>query len=325
MHFYQAMDLEFDSLQQEAYDVAFLASGYEERCTNVPRRLHVENVRRAVVLGFQELSIDQQREENDAFFASKWSSQPVVQRASEETAVISALAESCRSGVENLRILIDYSSMSRIWYAAILNWARFACQSKVLSLDFVYSVGEHIDIIPPMVINDIVSVPGLEGRVERKGRSVAVFGLGFDGLATLCVLDRLEPDTVYAYYASPAAFADYPDRVREANTDLFAHEAMNVLALPLHSVERTYRSLIELAIQHRGEARIVFVPMGPKPHVLAAMLASIRLEEIACLRVSSTRQRSETVRATGQIVCTRVEFREGKSGLSRTKLADSRR
>jgi hypothetical protein len=138
---------------------------------------------------------------------------------------------------------------------------------------------------------------------------VAVFGLGFDGLATLCVLDRMEPDVLYAYLASPAPFDDYPARAQKCNQELIDKHARQTLRLPLASVERTYRNLAELVSPHLMEADISIIPMGPKPHVLAAFLLAMRFEEIACLRVSGRRQRPERVGTTGEVVATRVQFR----------------
>src|ERR1039458_780738 len=204
--------------------------------------------------------------------------------------------------------------MSRLWYSAILNWAKLMSSGDRIVVDVVYSVGQHLENVPPMVIRDILAIPGLEGRVSRRGQSVAVFGLGFDGFASLCVLDRLEPDIVYSFYAEPAAFPDYPNRVLDNNREMVNHYSKHVLRAPLSSVEQTFRSVIELVTQHRGEAGITLVPMGPKPHVLAAILAALRLDEITCLRVSGGRDRTERVIGTGEVVCTRVEFRSRRGG-----------
>jgi hypothetical protein len=94
-----------------------------------------------------------------------------------------------------------------------------------------------------MVIDDILCVPGCEGGPVPLAKAVAVFGLGFDGLPPLCVLDRMEPDVVYAFLASPAAFDDYPERARQANKTLIEDHARVTLELPLDSVEATFRML----------------------------------------------------------------------------------
>jgi hypothetical protein len=48
------------------------------------------------------------------------------------------------------------------------------------------------------------------------------------------------------------------------------------------------------------------VPMGPKPHVLASILVSMRFAEVSCMRVSVTRERPEKVDPTGEVIAARV-------------------
>jgi len=161
-----------------------------------------------------------------------------------------------------------------------------------------------------MVIEDMISIPGCEGAALPQAESVAVFGLGFYGLAALCVLDRLEADTVFAYLASPAFSSSYPEIVKRENKDLIEdHHTQMVLELPLSSVETTYRYLSELITPFRPTAEVVLVPMGPKPHVLAGILVAMRFPDVACLRVSARRERPEEVEAEGSIVAARVELR----------------
>jgi hypothetical protein len=56
-------------------------------------------------------------------------------------------------------------------------------------------------------------------------------------------------------------------------------------------------------------SNIILIPMGPKPHVLAAMLLCLRFEkEMTCLRVRGKREPRVDVEAEGHIVATRVYF-----------------
>ena len=137
---------------------------------------------------------------------------------------------------------------------------------------------------------------------------MGIFGLGFDGASTLSVLDKLQPKTVYTYMASPGAFKDYPKRARKQNDVLINQLSDANLNLPLENVERVFSYLAELALPHRAKADITIVPMGPKPHVLAAILLCMRFQEIVCLRVSGTREEVERVGTTGKLVASRIVF-----------------
>jgi hypothetical protein len=297
------------------HDAIVFASGYERRCIHVPSRLELSASGTPVVIGFDAFQDDPVRLEHDRYFLEKWRAVPTIVSGNDEGKVY----ELCRSfrpaNGDALRILVDYSSMSRLWYAGVLNWARYATDFNCVIVDCLYAFGRYAETRPQMVIDDILAIPGCEGGAVRLGKSVALFGLGFDDKATLCVLDRLEPDIVYCFLASPASSDPYPARVRDANAEIIKH-AREVLELPLGNVERSYGSLVEVVTPHLPELDITLVPMGPKPHVLAAVLLAMRFEEVACLRVSGKRSAPEAVDATGKIVATRVEFRREKSTAS---------
>src|SRR6185295_8559511 len=140
------------------YDLAFFASGYEKRCTYVARQLDKKNVVHPFVLAFDEIRSDDQRRENDKYFAAHWTDKQIP-LSSHDDGPIYDLLRAFRSHRKKLRILVDYSSMSRLWYAGILNWAKFAEEPSAIDIDLIYAVGQHQEPSLPMVINDIVCIP----------------------------------------------------------------------------------------------------------------------------------------------------------------------
>lgn len=310
MRLHKVNDSDITSVKNGIYDFAFFACGYEQRSTFVARHVNRNSINNPIVLGFKESRDARQRKENDRYFSENWTPNQEIMHADDERLIFEHLQKLIleRSAEPHLRILVDYSSMSRMWYAAVLNWARFLRGSQTVDIDFVYSVGTHKEPYPSMVISDILCIPGCEGGPIRLSKSIAVFGLGFEGMAALCVLDRLEPHDVYAYYANPAAFEDYPEKALEKN-DVLVQLAKHIYPLPLDSVEQTFRALAEITSGYRDDADITLIPMGPKPHVLAAILLSLRFKEIACLRVSGKGVKPEDVEPTGDFVVTRIHFK----------------
>lgn len=308
MSLLRIQDSTLDSIRLETYDLAVFGCGYESRCTFIPQSLNPERIRSTVVLGFLEEAQHSQREINDRYFAENWKRAGVISMsAGDESQMYSAVASYLQPQQEVVRLLVDYSSMSRLWYAGLLNWARFMAPAQDVLVDFVYAVGQHQDSVPPMVVDEILGIPGCEGGPSSASRKVAVFGLGFDPLPALSVYDQLEPDALYAYYASPGAFPDYARRAEELNSELLKHHTSGVLALPLWSVETTFRHLAEL-VMTESHANVTFVPLGPKPHVLAAILLSLRFPRVACLRISTRRIQPQQVGTSGDVVVTRVHF-----------------
>lgn len=305
-------DSDRDSVLSETYDLSLFGCGYESRCTYLPQILSPDRIQSAIVLGFTEEAKDPQRTLNNQYFAENWkTASRIPVSGGDESLMYPEIARHLRTCEQTCRILVDYSSMSRLWYAGILNWVRFICPAQEVFLDFVYAVGQHQEAVPPMVVDEILGIPGSEGGPSSATRKVAVFGLGFDALAALTVYDQLEPDALYAYYASPGAFPDYAARAAELNSELLVNHASGILPLPLWSVEATFRHLAEL-ITTESAANITFLPIGPKPHVLTALLLSLRFPRIACLRISTRRIKPHHVGTSGDLVVTRVHFTNRK-------------
>ena len=312
MMFYRVDDIELEDVRDVTYDVVVLASGYEERARFLSGLLGSALAGRVVVMGFESGADDDERKVNDQHFVDKWKVEPQTCSSTDDNVVFSALNRLTADKDGGIRVLVDYSSMSRLWYAAILNWARFYEDARSIVIDFCYSIGQYAETDDPIVIGDVLAIPGFEGRISSAPRSAAVFGLGFDGYASLCVLDSLEPDVIYSFYADPAASPEYRERVIRNNADMIQTHSRYVLGTPLVSVAMTYRNLVELVSPHRNEAAVTLIPMGPKPHVLASMLVGLKHDEICCLRVSSSRDHIVAVAPSGSIVATRVEFKRKK-------------
>ncbi len=313
-------DVGLAAIQSQMFDLAVFCSGYEERCIHFASRFEGAKAGQVEVLGFRQLSNSDQRKRNDSYFRETWHKEPVLLSGDDDAAVYQFLGQHCQGSV--FRVLVDYSSMSRLWYAAILNWARSQLQADEVEIVFVYSTGVYENQLIPIVIEDILAIPGCEGGALRFGDAVAIFGLGFYSLMTECVYEQLEPDRVYAFLSSPGASPEYAARVLSSNDFLIQHSDA-VIEVPLSSVETAVRYLAELVLPHRPHSEVVLIPMGPKPHVLASILLSMRFGDICCLRVSARRERPEAVRAAGEILATRVVFK-GEEWAAQTRWGQAR-
>lgn len=300
-------DIEFGEISTNPYDLAIFASGYESRCQFVSSKLNVKNVHRQIVFGFEYIGDDQLRAESDRHFQIKWGATPHILSSTDERRVYQLLNHEL-SIAEPRHILVDYSSMSRAWYAAILNWIRFSEFNEDIFIDFVYSAGAYSAEFSPIAVKSVLPLPGCEGSSGTTTKSVAIFGLGFEGLAPLCVLDKLQPDEIFAYLASPAADAEYPIIARRKNAELIS-QAKETLELPLSSVQVSFTKLSEVVMPYLKMADVTFVPMGPKPHVLAAILLAIRFEQVTCLHVNGRTQSAVDVSPSGDVIATRLHFK----------------
>lgn len=312
MRVYKVNDVNVAELAEQQYDIGIWASGYEERSIFVPNKVIEQGkVDETIVFGYEEARTVFNRPDNDKYYARNWTKQITIADDNDDTAIYNRLRQLNIPDKDVVRVVVDYSTMSRLWYASILNWIRFLSGSSRVEIDFLYSFGRYKGEFAPLVIEDILAIPGYEGSPISDVPSLAIFGLGFDGIATLSALDQLEPNIVYAYLASPGAGQDYPEKAKHCNRILISdYVREKLLELPISSVEVTFGSLTELISPHRGKTNIILIPMGPKPHVLAAILLSLRFErEVTCLRVRGKREPKVDVEAEGRVVATRVSFK----------------
>src|SRR5205807_9057097 len=121
---YSVTDIDFSSVCESHYDLGLFASGYEKRCTHIARSIRLSNIKELLVLGFAEVDDNTQRRENDAYFRAGRKFSYATSSGNDDSIVYKYL---CAASVpESVTVLIDYSSMSKIWCAAILNWARYS-------------------------------------------------------------------------------------------------------------------------------------------------------------------------------------------------------
>lgn len=290
---------------EETYDLAVFASGYEARCTHIARKLNKTKIKQSLIWGFDLINKGTQRLKNDKYFSIEWSRYQNEINANDDGPIYEELREALKKKSDKLRLVVDYSSMSRLWYNAILNWAILTDISNIIEIDFLYSLGKHEGELPFYTIEDILPLPGCEGGALRFGEAIAIFGLGKYGVMAQSVFENLEPDRIFTYIASPGAYAKYAEEVMRNNQFIIEHSS-GLLELPLKRVQLTLRYLTDFVSPFLKRDEIILIPMGPKPHVLAAMLLSLRYKEIACLRVSAKRKRAEKVEPTGGIIGTKV-------------------
>lgn len=311
MNLYRVKDIDFEEVLNSTYDISFFSSGFEKRCTFVPEKINPDRKSNLTLFGFKDEENDAQRIENDKYYKIKWSIEPTIALSNDDSQIYKTLNESDSTNKDEIKILVDYTSMSRTWYAGILNWAKFSNRHKQIQIDFTYSVGLHIDGVPQMFIDAMYCIPGCEGQPMGALKSVAVFILGFDGLAPLCMMDLLEPDITYACIATGHGNSVNLSKAVDANKEfLDSCQEKNRIYLPIESVEDSFGKLAEVVIPHLDKQNVSFVPMGPKPLILTSILLSMRFNKISCLYVRGKSNVARRVDASGQITSTRITFRK---------------
>jgi hypothetical protein len=305
--------LALEDVRPSAVDLVIAVSGYEPRCTHLCaelRRLHgQEALRHLLLLPFKSHREAPSRREADAFYSDlspKWTLEVTTDDGLAVRQRVRELLS--RSSSESPLLLIDYTSMSRVLYLCLLDLLRDGVR-----LAFFYSVGRYRKLeidFPISSVGSIRSVPGLEGLPYPSRQRLYVFGLGFDAVGTGALLDRLEAGRFVTYWADPGAFPEAAAAVTDQHEKIISRALLSFWT-DLRDVQQTVRILETIAFESLYRDKVVFVPVGPKPQVLAAAIVATRHDHITLLAPhlegGGMRDRIPGIEASGEIVGTLVE------------------
>lgn len=294
-------------------DLAIFGLGYEPRCTYVSKLLSAENIKEVMLLSFSESKDNKSSMNSLDILSRKWSNKMSIFELEHSSvqAVYKILNERLQSlNKEHVHLLVDYSSMSRNWYAAILNYC-LRVYPKKISLDLVYSCAEYPknEDFYNFELGDVKILPGCEGSSITKKKKCAIFMLGFDKIGPQSFFNLLEPELTFGVIASPGALPDYEEQSIKINNDFIEHQLVdgdNLLRLPISSVSVTFENLCQLIQPLRHQYNISIIQFGPKPHIIASTLAGLFFENVSCIYSEYSRSKPHDVQANGEIVITRI-------------------
>jgi hypothetical protein len=296
-----------DDILNSSYDASFFASGYEERCCHIFKMLDLTNFKRVHVIGFKEQNSEGSRTLNDLVFKACTKCKYSLSPSSSQDVIVGHLRNLIKDRNE-ISILVDYSSMSKQWISSFLSWAAAYNDLIRIRIDFVYSIAEHREGFYPLLINSILPLAGFEGFIHPHRPSVILLNLGFDGSSPICVLDKIEPDLVYTFYADPGSFDDYASRSLCENKNIIENHSSLNIPLSIFSMRQPFTILSECISLFHNTHNINLVPMGPKPHALAMMLAAYQFKNCILINVSGRRTKYSLASPAGEIICSRVSF-----------------
>jgi len=297
----------------EGVDLIATAAGYEPRCTNLLTTL--ERDLRPEYIGERTLLVEL-RSHRDAEagvladevfrrFEPKY-------RFDADTDDAFLLIDHVRHIVAQapprrrvIHVMVDYSCMSRMLYLSLLSLL-----GERIKLTFVYSIGKYGNAelnYPVAVVGDVRGVPGLEGLPLTSRPRLYVFGLGFDGVGALALAERLEAERLVTFWADPGAKVNSAELVLQQNTRLVTR-SVATCRTDLRDVASTVDVLRRFILETRATDKVVFVPVGPKPHILAAGIAAHGQDHATLLaphlRGGGIRDGIPPIEASGELIVT---------------------
>lgn len=312
MNNFRIKDISRSDLLNTNYDLAVFSAGYEPRCSHLITLLDKDKIGEHIVFSYQESS-GEQKQINELNTFSHLGYVNQYQICHQEILVVYKLLVEQVSLISKktnnpFRVLIDYSSMSRNWYAAILNYLLNHFEGEI-EVNLSYSCGEYPikEGFLNFELGDIKVLPGCQGSSITKLKSAGIFMLGFDKIGPLSFYNLLEPNLSFGIVSAPGAMPDYEEQARKINSQFIQHQLQdgkNLIGAPIDSVSQTFEHLCQLIRPIADNYNISIVQFGPKPHILASTLAGLSFPNVSCLYSEYKRSKTFDVKANGELVIT---------------------
>jgi hypothetical protein len=302
-----------EQLQKQTFDAFIAVSGYESRGTFLANQINVASIPNKYVLAFTEKNDLLYRELNNQKFKAE--NFTFFQASSSDTSGFRKLIDEICDSIKksSIDILIDYSSMPKIWYSEIINY--FISKEEDLNsvnIWFTYSPSEFTRSISSISnkYNDPVK-PILQGQ-----KPIAlIMGLGYEKGRAEEFTKMFNAKITYAFYANPSVDARYVQEVLDNNKTVLQNiKQEQIIPYPIYDLNTVNDSLTELCIDLRINHQVVLVPVGPKPFTLMCFILSARYPDIKICRVSSIINSGVSDRrAVGDLVIYKVTFTNEES------------
>ncbi len=273
----------FDQLKNASFDYFLAASGYENRCTYLIDNIDIKAGEK-IVLAFDDNKDLFYRRKNDKRFTDEGF--VFIEESADDTAGLTrVLTGICRGNDDGCKVsvLVDYSCMSKLWYAGILKY--FISNELTLeNLELYFSYTSAVFTEPMKAeARALLSSPrGLMKANRRTGKPTAlILGLGYEKYLTQKVIERLKYDQLYVFYSDPAFDSRYADRVMKNNSKILKRIPRdNIIKYPVEDFKQTDALLTSLTLKLRLSYQVAILPVGPKPFTLSSLILAARYPDI---------------------------------------------
>jgi len=290
MNVYKTRQSDLESVLDYKFDLFIACSGYETRARYLVEVLGSKIIAgRKYCIQFSNYKDRESRHMNDQTF-SDFGFETGEYSGNESRFIFSILEELLQKVERNtLNILVDYSSMTRVWYASILQFFKYkVIEGLEVNIFFSYSSSKFV--IPPKatIYNRYVGpIDGFYTITIPNKPTALIVGLGYIQSRAYGLAEFFDVDP-YIFIADSSSNVEYFKEVMEKNDELIrVTKESNIFKYPLDNLLFTETLLYSLARDLRSDYRVVLAPCGPKPFTLLCLIIGQRLSGIDVWRISA--------------------------------------
>jgi hypothetical protein len=295
-----------DEILGARFDLGIFASGFDGRASYLAKQVNPQNITHPLVIGFREFTNNETRVKNDDFYTTHYK-KPIILAASRDKEIFEALNSIFTKFPDNkdLKVLLDYTSMSRLWYSGILNYFKLQ-NNRQIEVYLNYCPGNYAGEIHDYGYNSIHALPSHEGSLSSNLRTLLIIPTGFYPDIVKSVINKIEPNEIVGILAIPSIKKEYECYCLKAKKELEI-DILKWLNCPVDDMEAIFRAYADI-INNNPNKEIIFLPLGPKIFNMASILISQRFDNVTCLYLETRVNPENSVDATGDCICTKVIY-----------------
>lgn len=309
MELKKTSQISIDEIKDTNFDLFIVASGFESRARFFAENNQI-NAQKKICLSFLESSENVARKENDLKFKSL-GFDFFTCSGNSNTEIVRILNDVISTSKEHLNVLVDYSSMTRVWYAAIINCLKnLERPGLIVSLWFVYSSSKYTEPPKSISYNKYVGpINGFYSITIPDRPSALIIGLGYVEARAFGLAEFFDVQPLL-FIADNSSSKEFCEEVQKNNSTLLSTTTDdNIFYYPLNNMNFTENLLFRICKDLQEKYRLILAPCGPKPFTLLCLLTSLRFQAVDVWRISAG-EMEETVdkQASGLILCYSATF-----------------
>ncbi|MDR0232154.1 MAG: hypothetical protein LBI82_08565 [Dysgonamonadaceae bacterium] len=268
------------------YDVFIASTGYEIRASFLAKQEIKAN--RKIVLAFEDNKDHPNRMLNDSIF-EKYNFEFIKISGSDDDEILSLFKSIVLDHpYSELSILVDYSSMTRIWYGAIIYYlSHLQIENKKIRIYFSYSVSEFTP--PPQIESETFNFYPINSfcHLSLPTKPTALIaGLGYEKKRVFGLREYFDAEALFLFYTDKNSFTEY---VLEKNKEVIESvKETHIFPYTLTDVTYTKMLLQDLCEELKNRFRIIIAPCGPKPFTLLSFIIASNIPNIDVWRISAS-------------------------------------
>lgn len=181
-----------------------------------------------------------------------------------------------------IRIILDCTSMSPRWYYEFLRWINESQHRfEHVKLRITYTMASYSGSDQARKVTGVSSFMGTQKGIGEHRQTALILGLGHEKQIGSSIYQSIKPDLLYLFYADPPVHKEFVDKVFVNNHALIDSTSIrNLIGYPIRNGQVIYQSLIDTILPLRTSYDVILVPHGPKIFSLVAMLVHLGYPDI---------------------------------------------